>query len=500
MTSAMVLDVYSIDPPGDTTTFLATLTNAVAKSILVELNGMGSGRFTINRNDAQATAANLAMGNLVKVRLPDVSADPIACFFLETGDFNLISGDEQGGEDLSFGGRGGLSYWDRAIWLPDSYTLPWWPACLTGGPSAGAKGAVEVKAGTYRSYNVTGSPLVITGSDVSGGAWTTFTTAGFCASFDSRRTFLWPDENNKRFLVHLSDGAHSGEYFHPHQTGVIEYLASAAVATSGVVSSVALISVGATPGAVLKYLWDEAQDAGRPVAPLPLMTVDFDDTLDSDGNAWATSDALAGLTANVGDFYLDTLALLVGTGVIDLVMGPDLDMHAYNGYGRDLTSGTFTAGKVRFEHAVNIAEALTRHVIDAPVATYALTGGTDDTFAGVELPDAASRVAREVFVHGASNVDATLQAVGLADLNLRLQRGETVSLPIVIGSDEAAGYYLPGPPGSSGHVWIGDTVTLHTGAGETDFDETDVQVMTITISEDDGGLVAVLDVRTGLGA
>ena len=63
----------------------------------------------------RATEANLAKGNLVKVRFQDLgSTDYIFGFFLETGDFTLVSSDEQGGEMLSFSGRGVFSYLDRA--------------------------------------------------------------------------------------------------------------------------------------------------------------------------------------------------------------------------------------------------------------------------------------------------------------------------------------------------------------------------------------------------
>lgn len=492
MTSALIFDVYQIVPPGDSITFLATLTDAYGKSYRPELNGTGAGQFTIARTSPHATAAIMAPGNLVKVRTA-VQVDPIGSFFLETGDFTLISSNEEGGEDLRFGGRGGLGYWDRAIWLSEVFTQPWWPDCITT-PAAGARGAVVVQAGTYRAYSVSGTPKRITG-------FVDFRTPAFCATFDTRQTYSWPGANpdgsaNKRFLVHLLDGDHAGIYFHPKQPGVEEFLASGGKQGT-IKSSIPLLQFGASPGAVLKFMYDEGVSADRPAHPIPLMTVDFTDTLDSDGNAWTTTDALAGLTASPGDNYLATIGTLLGTGVIDVVMGPDLDMHAYNHYGRDL-SGSFGVGKVRFQRAVNIVDALQFQIADRVVGTYAQVAGSDDTYGSAELPDAASRIAREVSVSGDSTDPTVLEAIGLAELNLRLRRGESLTFPIAVGSNEATGRYTPGPPGSTGHVWIGDTITVDTGADEPDFDATDARLIAVVLGESDAGeLTATVDVRTG---
>lgn len=84
------------------------------KTVRIEYNGTGSGAFVIPRGHAQATEANLARGNLVWVRIPEIDPDPIFEFFIETGDFDLISTDEEGGEELSFAGPGSLSYLRRA--------------------------------------------------------------------------------------------------------------------------------------------------------------------------------------------------------------------------------------------------------------------------------------------------------------------------------------------------------------------------------------------------
>lgn len=82
---------------------------ATAKKIRAEYNGTGSGAFQISRYDVQATNAILTAGNIVRVTFAEIDPNPIFEFILETGDFTLISSDEEGGELLSFGGRGTLA-------------------------------------------------------------------------------------------------------------------------------------------------------------------------------------------------------------------------------------------------------------------------------------------------------------------------------------------------------------------------------------------------------
>lgn len=106
-------DVYAKDDPnGD---LLVTLDGAQQKRIRPAKNSPGSGSFVINKNHPQATAANLARGNIVKVRFGDLGvSDYIFAFIMETGDFTLVSSDEEGGEMLQFSGPGVKAYLDRA--------------------------------------------------------------------------------------------------------------------------------------------------------------------------------------------------------------------------------------------------------------------------------------------------------------------------------------------------------------------------------------------------
>jgi hypothetical protein len=89
-----------------------------SKKIISQHLAAGSGEFQISRHSDAATAAIIKRGNWVKAyNLLLSSSVPIFTFQLETGDFDVISGDEEGGEILTFGGPGNRSYMKNArIW------------------------------------------------------------------------------------------------------------------------------------------------------------------------------------------------------------------------------------------------------------------------------------------------------------------------------------------------------------------------------------------------
>jgi len=124
----MQADVYQPGvPSGDPTalTFLATLCGAFKQWLIDEELGPGSGGFTINRYDPDATAAVLGAGGddarLVKIRIADVADAPIFAWWLERGAFTLLDSNEEGAENLVFAGRGALAYLARGVMAPRSY-------------------------------------------------------------------------------------------------------------------------------------------------------------------------------------------------------------------------------------------------------------------------------------------------------------------------------------------------------------------------------------------
>jgi hypothetical protein len=59
------------------------------------------------------------------------------------------------------------------------------------------------------------------------------------------------------------------------------------------------------------------------------------------------------------------------------------------------------------------------------------------------------------------------------------------------GPDDEAGIYLPGQDWTeNGRYWCGDNVTVHTGTGDTDYNELEATVYAITIGIDETGYVA----------
>ena len=126
--SPVAFDVYSLGTAtSPALTYLATLCDAFDKSFRIELDGTGSGKFSINRSSADATAAILGDGDgdvrYIQVRIPGITGWTSARFgfFIEEGDFRLLDSAEQGGQTLTFTGHGSLAYLDFAVMGTHSY-------------------------------------------------------------------------------------------------------------------------------------------------------------------------------------------------------------------------------------------------------------------------------------------------------------------------------------------------------------------------------------------
>lgn len=249
----------------------------------------------------------------------------------------------------------------------------------------------------------------------------------------------------------------------------------------------------------------------RPVHPVPLLSIDFTYELDSDGNPWDLTPATAQFTARVTESVWAVVERLLATGTIVVEMdvsGPGLLLRAFNRstYGRDLTGLAFASDVVRLEAGVNIVSGLSRDRVRARAATHAWAAGDDGTWALATHPDAATRVTREVAVAASGVTEgAALEAIGEVELDVRDDVVERLSvgiLPGVLGvTNPLVGHYLPGPAGSSGHVWHGDTITLDTGAGEFDYADAPFRVAAITIGEGDPrrrAVVLATDLEIGL--
>lgn len=119
--SVISLAIYAADDPNGTP--LVTLTDADVSKFEVRQgeNELGAGLFTIRRDHPQATAANLAAGNYVKVTIPVISASPVMGFWLDEHDDTILARDEEGNEYLQRSGPGTLAILRRAMLLDDFY-------------------------------------------------------------------------------------------------------------------------------------------------------------------------------------------------------------------------------------------------------------------------------------------------------------------------------------------------------------------------------------------
>lgn len=388
----LAFDVYSAAAPNGS--LLATLTDAKEKQVSFSLRGIGAGSFSIPRSSAQATTAIIAQGNLVKVRLTELSATPIGAFWMEVGRFDLV-GATEGTEMLTFGGQGARAYLGRAIMWSQTFL------------------AAEIAANTGPVDN----------------EWP-----------------LWKGVN------------------------------------------------GSKAGAILKRLVDESIAGTRPQQPLPSLSTDFSYTLDSAGNIWSTTPGTNAFIAHVGDYLDDVIAELLGaTSSMVIQMDANLGLHAYNTFGTNRTSATFAAGKVRMQKGVNVSTALTRELAAQRIKSHILAAG-DPGFYG--SASSAITPVREGFASSSGDDVSALNALATSQITIRQSNADSIRLGIPYGNTPLSGVYLPGPASLGGHYWLGDTITVHTGTGQHDYNESGQVVAEIALSEDDAG-TPVVEVALG---
>lgn len=401
--SVLAFDFYAEDDPNGT--LLGTLDDADCASMefRVGLYDLGAGQFTISRHHASATAALLTENNLVKVRIPEVSATPIFAFWLKEGHFDLIHADEQGGEMLKFGGPGMLYILSHARLLHDVYA-----------PTQTARGS----------------------SNVEGKWWWT----------------------------------------------------------------------GQPYGAIATRIIEEGQN--QTGVPLADVTIDYDRDDDSDGTAWPIMSSE--FEVEIGTDVLTVMDKLRASGSFVVIGNPDLSIQTHQSYGRNLT-GAFGAGTVRFQKGVNILTGLVRDIGPTRRWTHVLQQDKDGNYfereaAGFSLGDRAHWGYQRV---EQTNDETLLDEIAAEHIDASATTAHDLQLEFTPGFDPANGRYMPGPAGSNGHVWPGDSITLHTGTGEHDYNAVAQPVTAIRVVLDDAAddstadssarslhIVAELNVRT----
>jgi hypothetical protein len=222
-----------------------------------------------------------------------------------------------------------------------------------------------------------------------------------------------------------------------------------------------------------------AEDSNNTLATfLPDLTLGFDETNDSDGNAW-TDLFDGGLELEIGTHYLQALRIMQEQADdLDATMhlgapgAPLMRLDMYNRLGRDLTGSTMGAGVVLFKAGIN-SDPLSGNILTGLEASgqstlkpsHVLVRGADGVYSQVDrsLWSAGDFTKAVAVDYQETSGETSLFRYGrriMADWDLR---EDAQQLEIHPGFDEANGLYMPGPDGSDGHFWIGDDITLKTG-------------------------------------
>jgi hypothetical protein len=456
-------DVGVFDPSGVS---IVTFDNLIDHKERVEYNGTGTGMLIINRHDPQATAENLAKGNIVRVTYPDIDPDPIAEWIIETGDFELVSSDEQGGEDLTFSGRGSLALAEYAIlghqWLDLTHPKLNFP-----------------KEGVWR--------------------WTSEEWAGIV-----RRTIDEAQEHTPPALTMItrdwSDTTDSEGNPFFDMDGDWEIRIGTDLLTAWMdLARAGMGQLEMRPGFLLRAYDDMGDDRS---GSFGVGNVRFEDGINittevsrqmaarhwasnvlihtKDGYLWWY--ALAGVDIT-GVAATDVLTSSVAHG---MAVGDQVWFVIING-GAGLTVGT--------RYYVESVPSPTTFKVSATSGGAAVNFTTNVT-TGSRITSAPYIKEEELDL---TNMDGTNSQERAAAR--RLTRGEeglegvifeaSPISPAGVDNDEANGWYYPGWDGTNnGKYWIGDLVTFHTGTGELDFNEAVFRVQAITLGVDATGAFA----------
>jgi hypothetical protein len=235
-------------------------------------------------------------------------------------------------------------------------------------------------------------------------------------------------------------------------------------------------------GAIMTRAMEEGYYA--PGNPLFYATWDFSRTEDSASVAWPNIDNE--FTVPWGTSVYDLIASFIKLG-LTVTVDPDLQFHAWQTYGTDRTSATFAAGKLRFEHGVNIGNEVTRQIRASLERSRIFVVG--DEFTSVVVSGGSSAVEYyDTLQKQETNDPTTLTAAGQRDLDQReIQADAAFPVRVVIDDDELNGLYVPGE-----HYDVGDIATIHTvppsgASGEHDFTNFAIEVAAIKVEHDDAG-------------
>jgi hypothetical protein len=472
--SATPPDVIVADPLG---VQLVAFDDLLEHRIRVEYNGTGSGYLVINRHDPQATAANLAKGNIVRVTYPEIQATPVFEWIIEDGDFDLVSSDEEGGEDLTFSGRGTLALLEQAILGHQNLTDPprhypaegvwrWtseeWAGILRRLIDEAQAHSPPALSMLTRDWSDTtdsnGSPFFDMDGDWEIAIGTDLLTAGL----DLARAGMGSIEMRPGFLLRAYDGTGQGRDL------------------SG---AFGISTVRFQAGVNITTEVSRAMEARRWASNVLIHT--------KDGYLWFPLHAGGGIT---GVAATDVLTSSTAHG---LAVGDPVQFTAITG-GAGLVEGT--------RYYVVVVPSSTTLQLSATVGGAVFDFTTDITGGTITSIPYTKEVLLDL--SGTSGTNTQERAAAR-----RLLRGEEANEGVIfeaspigpLGEENtpASGWYYPGYAGTTnGKYWVGDLVTFHTGTEDIDFNAQTFRIQAITLGRDEAGQFAppIIELNSPWGA
>ena len=241
-------------------------------------------------------------------------------------------------------------------------------------------------------------------------------------------------------------------------------------------------------GSIFWRMVTELLDPDRPQSPIAGVTMTFDQSLDSDGNAWPGYGVSWHFTIPVTEGAASWTRRLMEAGVY-VWMDPDtFELSAWmaNAHGRDRTGGAWGANVVRFQAPTGGVLATGNIKSEAKRGLGALIRRSDLLVGDKGNYDWITDAGADIVWEGGYTVEdptsGSFAAIGAAQLDARSDAGDTVRLRIMLDNDPANGKYLPFE-----HIQLDDRPTLHTGTGQWDWNETEQKVAAISLKLRSGG-------------
>ena len=470
---APIVEVF--DPAG---VVVATFNNLIDHKERIEYNGVGSGMLIINRYDAQATAANLAKGNIVRVTYAESHSAPLVEWIIETGDFELVSSNEQGGEDLTFSGRGSLALAEYAIlghqWLSTSHPQLNYPSEGVWRWTGQEWAAIVRRTIDEAKLHVPPALSMITRD------WTDTTDSDGQPFFSMDGQ--WEIRIGTNLLTAWMDLARAGMGQLEMRPGFL--LRAYNAMGRNLAGAFGAATVRFADGVNITTEVSREMAARRWASAVLIHT--------KDGYLWWP--ALAGNNIT-GVAATD---VLTSASVHGLAVGNQLWFTVLNG-GAGLVVGT--------RYYVQSVPGLWTFKVSATSGGAAINFTTDIT-TGSRITSAPYIKEEELDLTNMNGTNSQERAAAR-----KLTRGTDALEGVIFEASPvgplqevntpASGWYYPGWAGTTnGKYWVGDIVSFHTGTGQLDFNERSLRIQAITLGVDPTGAMAppIIELSSPWGA